>query len=80
MNLMDKNTSESYPNPVASFGQPEAPIPAISLTPAQKWAEVVKLREMAWSLKRAAVRRAHPDWDEKRIARTVRDIFLYAST
>ena len=51
-----------------------------NMTPAQKWAEVVKLREMAWNLKCAAIRDSHPDWSEERVKRAVRDIFLYAST
>jgi hypothetical protein len=50
------------------------------MTPAQKWAEAVKLREMAWALKTAAIKKAHPDWSEEQVKKTVRDIFLYATT
>jgi hypothetical protein len=49
-------------------------------TPAQKWAEVVKLREMAWELKRAMIRQSHPDWSDKQVEDAVRKIFLYAVT
>ena len=66
--------------PSAGSVKSDLTAPTISLSPAQKWAEVVKLRDMAWNLKRAAVKRAHPDWDERKIERTVRDIFLYATT
>jgi len=51
-----------------------------NLTYGQKWAEVVKLREMAYKLKKAAIKQQHPDWSEEEINKTVREIFLYAST
>ena len=49
-------------------------------TPAQKWAEAVKLREMAWNLKRAYLKQNHPDWNDKQLENAVKEIFLYAST
>ncbi len=49
-------------------------------TPARKWAEAVKLRDMAWKLKRSALRHEHPDWSDEEIEKKVREIFLYAST
>ena len=50
------------------------------LTPAQKWEQAVKLREMAWSLKKAAIKQSHPDWSNEQVLKAVREIFLYAST
>lgn len=49
-------------------------------TPAQKWEEAVKLRELAWELKTAMVRSNHPDWSPEQVHDTVRKIFLYATT
>jgi hypothetical protein len=49
-------------------------------TPAQKWEEAVKLREMAWELKTAMVRSNHPDWSSEQVYSAVREIFLYATT
>ena len=49
-------------------------------TPEQKWAEVKKLRKMAWDLKSASVRASHPDWSESQVNSRVREIFLYATT
>jgi len=50
------------------------------MTPAQKWREAVKLREMAWNLKYAAIRNSHPDWSEEKVKEAVKEVFLYAST
>jgi hypothetical protein len=50
------------------------------LTPAQKWAEVNKLRKMAYDLKKAAIRQKHPDWSDDEVNKAVKEIFLYAST
>lgn len=50
----------------------------LNLTPAQKWEQVILLRETAWKLKAAAVRQKHPEWDDKAILSEVRRIFLYA--
>ncbi|MFP4014955.1 MAG: hypothetical protein ACLFVQ_12785 [Chitinispirillaceae bacterium] len=50
------------------------------LTPAQKWAEAVKLRELAWNLKKAYIRQTHPNWSDEQVEKKVREIFLYAST
>lgn len=50
------------------------------LTPAQKWAEAVKLRQLAWNLKIAYIRQTHPDWSDEQVENKVREIFLYAST
>jgi hypothetical protein len=49
-------------------------------TSAQKWAEVVKLRDMAWKLKWASIKQAHPEWNDEEIKSCVREIFLNAST
>ncbi|MBN2144928.1 MAG: hypothetical protein JW774_09920 [Candidatus Aureabacteria bacterium] len=50
------------------------------MTYAEKWDEVLKLRETAWMMKSAAVREAHPDWSDAQVERAVRDIFLYAAS
>jgi len=49
-------------------------------TPAQKWAEAVKLRQMAWDLKTAYIRHIHPEWSDEQVKDAVREIFLYATT
>lgn len=50
------------------------------LLPGKKWEQMVKLREMAWNLKAAYLRKLHPDWNEQQIQEKVREIFLYATT
>jgi hypothetical protein len=50
------------------------------MTPAQKWAEVVKLRDMAWVLKTAAIQKCNPDWSSEQVKKVVKEIFLYATT
>ena len=50
------------------------------MSPAQKWDEVCRLREAAWSLKKAAVCMKNPDWSDEQIETEVKKIFLYATT
>lgn len=50
-----------------------------SLSPAQKWEQLLRMREVAITLKRAGVRAAHSDWSDEQIDAEVRRIFLYAS-
>jgi|LakMenEpi03Aug12_release.lakeMendotaPanAssembly.Ray.scaffolds.fasta_scaffold1151320_2 hypothetical protein len=50
------------------------------MTPAQKWREVLRMREMALTMKRAFLREQNPTWSEQQIQTTLRKIFLYAST
>jgi hypothetical protein len=47
---------------------------------ARKLAELGRMRDLAWSLKAAALRSRHPDWTEPQIQRAVREVFLYATT
>lgn len=47
---------------------------------AQKWKEMLKLRETAWVLKLAGLRALHPEWNEQQIKDEVKRIFLYATT
>jgi hypothetical protein len=47
---------------------------------AERWRQAVALRETAWTMKKAAVKYAHPEWSDAQIEKAVRDIFLYAST
>jgi hypothetical protein len=49
-------------------------------SPAQKWAEAVKLRELAWNLKYAFIKQSHPQWNDAEIKRAVKEIFINAST
>lgn len=51
-----------------------------NLTPAQKWSEVEKMRQMAWNLKKAMIRQTHPHWSDDEVKEAVRKIFLYATT
>ena len=46
---------------------------------AERWGQAVKLREMAWMIKKASVREKHPDWNEDQVQKEVSEIFLYAS-
>lgn len=50
------------------------------MTPAEKWNEFCKMRRLAWDLKAAAMRMAHPDWTDAQVQEKVRLIFLYATT
>ena len=55
-------------------------VPARYRSPAQKWAEAVKLRELAWNLKWAYTKQAHPEWNDDDIKKSVRNIFINAAT
>ncbi|MFP4164995.1 MAG: hypothetical protein ACLFQB_13890 [Chitinispirillaceae bacterium] len=68
---MEKNRTEKETENVSRYAH---------LTPAQKWAEAVKLRELAWKLKRAYIKQNHPDLSDEQVEERVRKIFLYAST
>ena len=48
-------------------------------TPAQKWQQAVKLRELAWNMKYAFVKSNNPTWSEEQIKNEVKEIFLNAS-
>lgn len=50
------------------------------MTPAQKWAEFRRLSSLARNLKRAGLRAQHPEWSEEEVERTLRNIFLFATT
>lgn len=50
------------------------------MTPEQKLRIVSDLRIIAWKLKEAWIRSQNPDWDDDRIQRAVRDIFLHANS
>lgn len=50
------------------------------MTPGQKWAEVLKLRDAAWQLKEVGIKAEHPDWGDKKIQEAVKNIFRYATT
>jgi hypothetical protein len=54
--------------------------PKIKLSCAQKWMAFKALHETAWKLKWAAVKQAHPDWNDEQIRMRVREIFLNATT
>jgi hypothetical protein len=49
-------------------------------TPAQKWEQAVKLRQLAWDMKFAFVRSNHPQWSEEELRKVVKEIFLNATT
>jgi hypothetical protein len=48
------------------------------MTPEQRIRTAMRLYSTARQIKAAALRAAHPDWDERRIAEEVREAFLYA--
>jgi len=50
------------------------------MTPAQKWQEALRLREMAWLMKGAFLKEQNPTWSDEQIQTALRKIFLYAST
>jgi hypothetical protein len=50
------------------------------MSPAQKLAIAIQLREDAWELKAAWLRQLHTDWSEEEVQNKVREIFLYART
>ena len=49
------------------------------MTPEQKLKVSQALYHTAWTLKKAAVQKQHPDWEEKKILQAVRKAFLSAS-
>jgi len=49
-------------------------------TPAQNYEQVMKLREMAYKLKAAQIRRIYPELSDDEVEKKVKKIFLYAST
>ena len=57
----------------------EAPAsqPEIKLTPEQKFLAMERLYWEARAFKEAGVRMLHRDWDDERVKKEVRDIFLY---
>ena len=51
-----------------------------SMTPAQKLNVSIRLYQSAKALKAAAIKEQHPDWNEEKITKKVKEIFLYAGT
>lgn len=49
-----------------------------AMTPSQKLRQVLRLRQSAWDLKAAWLRKIHPEWTEVQVQDEVRRIFLYA--
>jgi len=49
-----------------------------SMTPAQKLDVSIKLYQSAKTLKTAAIKEQHPDWNKEKIKKKVNEIFLYA--
>lgn len=49
------------------------------MTPEQKLRVSLSLYHSAWALKKAAVQKQHPDWEEKKILQAVRKAFLSAA-
>ena len=45
------------------------------MTPAQKFAIAGELYKTAWEIKRAALRKQHPDWTEEQVLARVKRIF-----
>ena len=54
--------------------------PKSTYTYAQKWAQMVALRKMAWDMKIAFTRQQFPELTEAEVTEKVRKIFLYATT
>jgi hypothetical protein len=50
------------------------------MTPEQKLKVWMALYHSAYALKRAAIEKEHPDWEEKQILQAVKKAFLYAVT
>lgn len=46
-----------------------------NMTPAQKFAIARGLYDTAWEIKRAALRKQHPDWTDDQVLARVRRIF-----
>jgi hypothetical protein len=40
----------------------------------------LSLYQAAWALKMAAIKKLHPDWDEKQVLQAVKKAFLHAAT
>jgi hypothetical protein len=49
-----------------------------SMTPTEKIHAIFRLRESAWTLKAAWLRKQNPDLPESEIQRMVKEIFMYA--
>ncbi len=47
---------------------------------AEKWEQVLALRQLAWAIKTAAIKEAHPQWPDRQVEEEVKKIFLYASS
>jgi hypothetical protein len=50
------------------------------MMPEQKLRVSLSLYHTAWALKMAAIKKQHPDWDEKQILQAVKKAFLHAVT
>jgi hypothetical protein len=50
------------------------------MTPEQKLKVGLALYHSAFTLKRAAIEKQHPDWEEKQVLQAVKKAFLYAAT
>jgi hypothetical protein len=50
------------------------------MTPEQKLKVGLALYHSAFALKKAAIEKQHPDWDEKQVLRAVKKAFLHAAT
>jgi hypothetical protein len=51
-----------------------------SMTPYQRWMQAAALREMAGRLRRAALKRDHPEWTDAELDKAVLEFFLNANT
>lgn len=51
-----------------------------SMKPSEKWQEVLRLRSIAMTLKKAFLVEKYPHWSPDEIEMELRKIFLYAST
>ncbi len=49
-------------------------------TPGENYKQVMLLREMAFKLKTAQVRKVYPELSDAEVEKKVKKIFLYAST
>lgn len=50
------------------------------MSPAKKWAVASQLYWTAYNLKKAWVKKQHPDWSENLIQEEVKKAFMYART
>jgi len=46
------------------------------MSPAQRLKIAAEMYETAWEMKRAGLRRQHPDWPESRITEKARRVFI----